>query len=110
MLARFWKLVFPTADRISSIQLRKAPTVETPFHDGSPSLFSISTTGIVDVKITRRRPGRVWYEATYWPARLQVSDDLSDELLDGTTELLPEQEVQVVGREGIMLIVIPILE
>lgn len=106
MLTTHWKLAFPTGDRISSIQLRKAPKVETPFHDGSPSLFSISTIGIVDVKITRRRPGRVWYEATYWPARLL----LSDESLDGITELLPEQEVQVIGREGIMLIVVPIPE
>lgn len=69
--------------------------------------FSPETIGIfpyeglaeVDAAITATRPGRVHFQATYWPARFvnaqhqQISDR-------GTL-------VNVVGRRGLMLLVQP---
>ena len=44
--------------------------------------------------------GRVYFQATYWPARLK-KPEFSDRLLPGT-------RVQVLGREGLTLLVAPV--
>lgn len=45
-------------------------------------------------------PGRVYFQATYWPARLEQSQVL-DRLLPGTM-------VEVLGRDGSTLLVAPV--
>jgi membrane protein implicated in regulation of membrane protease activity len=65
----------------------------------APELFPSPDTGIVDQAIAPNQPGRVKYQASYWPARLyQVT---------GSVQLQAQQAVQVVGREGITLLVQP---
>ncbi len=45
-------------------------------------------------------PGRVYFQATYWPARLE-----QPQFLD---RLLPGARVKVMGRDGLTLLVAPV--
>jgi membrane protein implicated in regulation of membrane protease activity len=56
--------------------------------------------GIVKRAITPQHSGRVYFQATYWPARL-----LSTVACEG---LQPGDPVEVVGREGLTLLVQPL--
>jgi membrane protein implicated in regulation of membrane protease activity len=55
--------------------------------------------GVVDQVIAPNQPGRIKYQASYWPARLYQ--------VKGAIQLDSQQVVQVVGREGITLLVQP---
>lgn len=62
-------------------------------------LFPQPGLGTVVETITTTQRGRVWFSASYWPARLH-----------GITEpvrLLPDESVLVIGREGIFLLIQP---
>jgi uncharacterized protein (DUF697 family) len=63
-------------------------------------LFSSIGTGIVEKTITPTQPGRIKYQASYWPARLYSKDE--------QVTLLPDDPVSVVGRQGITLLVVPV--
>ena len=54
----------------------------------------------VERTISGYYPGRVYFQATYWPARLQ-----QPQFLD---RLLPGMMVQVIGRDGLTLLVAPV--
>lgn len=68
--------------------------------DSSFGQLSKYKIGIVDVEIRGDRPGRVFFESTYWPAAL-AKDNLQ-------ITVFPGQPVSVVGRSGITLLVLPI--
>jgi membrane protein implicated in regulation of membrane protease activity len=61
------------------------------------TLFPEPFPGTVEETITSTQAGRVWYQATSWPARLYNSDD-------GVT-LEPKTSVTVVGRQGLTALV-----
>ena len=56
--------------------------------------------GVVERAITPSTPGRVYFQASYWPARLFQPDANSD--------LPPGAPVEVVGRESLTLLVKPL--
>lgn len=56
--------------------------------------------GKVEQMITPTRPGRVRFQATFWTAEFYYSDC--------QVAVLPGMSVNVVGRRGITLLVIPI--
>ncbi len=62
-------------------------------------MFAETVEGIVDEDISSSRRGRVKCLGSYWPA--QIYD------VDGEVSLVPEQKVSVIGRVGIILLVIP---
>jgi membrane protein implicated in regulation of membrane protease activity len=85
--------------------VRPWQSVANPSNWQSIELFSKPTIAIVDVTISCDRPGRVKYQSSYWPARfLQPYCDSQE-----TIVLKPKEEVRVVGREGITLLVAPIV-
>lgn len=55
--------------------------------------------GRIDRQVTAQRPGRVYFYATYWPARLSPTATLN--------ELQPGDPVEVVDRDGLTLLVKP---
>lgn len=63
-------------------------------------LFACAGIGKVEQTITSTMPGRVKFQTTYWPARLYLQDT--------QTTLLPEDTVNVIGRQGITLLVVPL--
>ncbi len=63
-------------------------------------LFSKPGTGIVEETITETQSGRVKFQATYWPARYYGQDN--------QVTLLPNDQVTVLGRQGITLLVVPV--
>jgi membrane protein implicated in regulation of membrane protease activity len=65
----------------------------------APEMFTTPEIGVVDKVIAPNQPGRIKYQASYWPARLYQ--------VGGTIQLDSQQVVQVVGREGITLLVQP---
>ncbi|MEM9153750.1 MAG: NfeD family protein [Cyanobacteria bacterium P01_F01_bin.33] len=67
--------------------------------------FSLSAIAIVDTPITHHGPGRVLYQASYWPARLILPDALAPDTIAPSIELSPGTTVSVVGRQGITLLV-----
>ncbi|WP_246843983.1 NfeD family protein [Hydrocoleum sp. CS-953] len=69
------------------------------FSNNAPKMFSKPQPGIVDEKITPDEPGRVKFKATYWPAMLFRGYSMT---------LEPGQEVAVIGRQGITLLVRPL--
>ncbi|MEB3339537.1 NfeD family protein [Okeania sp.] len=69
------------------------------FRCDAPKMFSKPQPGVVEEKITSDEPGRVKYKTTYWPAMLFRDDSMT---------LAPGQEVAVVGRQGITLLVRPL--
>lgn len=56
--------------------------------------------GRIDCQVTVQNPGRVYFYATYWPARLSPTATLN--------ELNPGDLVEVVDRKGLTLIVKPL--
>jgi membrane-bound ClpP family serine protease len=54
--------------------------------------------GIVDQPIAPHQPGRIRFQGTYWKAELAYSD---------CGKLGSGEHVQVVGRRGITLLVVP---
>jgi hypothetical protein len=60
--------------------------------------FAYQTQGILDRPITSETPGRVYFEATYWRARL---------LQPTHTTLQPGDTVEVLGRNGLTLLIQP---
>ncbi len=62
-------------------------------------LFPQLSTGTVEQTISSTQPGRVKFQATYWPAQFYLSD--YKETLD------PNELVAVVGRQGLNLLVVP---
>ncbi len=69
------------------------------FRCDAPKMFSKAEVGVVEEKITADEPGRVKYKSTYWPAMLFRGNSMT---------LEPGQEVAVVGRQGITLLVRPL--
>lgn len=66
------------------------------------TLFPKPGMGIIEEIITESQPGRVNFQATYWPARLYNPEH--------KVILLPNTSVVVIGREGITLLVVPVNE
>jgi membrane protein implicated in regulation of membrane protease activity len=68
-------------------------------------LFKEQKKARVEHTITPQRKGRVFYEGTYWPARLySVADGaIADYALDVSSW------VTVIGRQGLTLLVVPLL-
>ena len=65
-------------------------------------IFSKPGIGEVEQIITETQPGRVKFQATYWPARLHNPEY--------EITLVPNTPVTVIGREGITLLVVPVSE
>ncbi|MBE9135744.1 NfeD family protein [Nodosilinea sp. LEGE 07088] len=72
----------------------------TPFPDHDFS--TCQGRGTVNRLVTTQHPGRVYFQATYWPARLSQTATPS--------ELQPGDPVEVVGRDGLTLLVKPLPE
>lgn len=64
------------------------------------SLFPEPAAGIVEETITPTQPGRVRFQCTSWPARFYN--------LEGEATLAPDDQVDVVGRQGVTLFVVPV--
>lgn len=64
------------------------------------TLFPKPGMGIIEEIITESQPGRVNFQATYWPARLYNPEQ--------EVTLLPNTPVTVIGRQGITLLVVPV--
>jgi membrane-bound ClpP family serine protease len=64
-----------------------------------PEIFSAPTQGKVEQTITQNHPGRVECFGTCWAAQLYPTDCI--------TALFPGQLVNVIGRKGITLLVVP---
>lgn len=62
-------------------------------------LFARPGIGEVVQMITPDRRGRIKFKATFWPARFYSHSQ---------SEALPSEQVAVVGRDGITLLVTPI--
>ncbi|MGD1712079.1 NfeD family protein [Dapis sp. BLCC M172] len=69
------------------------------FRCDAPKMFSKAEVAVVEEKITADEPGRVKYKTTYWPAMLFRGYSMT---------LEPGQEVAVIGRQGITLLVRPL--
>lgn len=63
------------------------------------NLFPEPLPGWTEEKISYNQPGRVWFQASHWPAKLQDND--------ARTVLKPGQSLLVVGIENITLLVVP---
>jgi hypothetical protein len=66
------------------------------------TLFPKPGQGIIEEIITESHPGRVNFQATYWPARLYNPEQ--------KVTLLPNTPVTIIGRQGITLLVVPVSE
>lgn len=64
------------------------------------TLFPEPSPGKVEQTIATTQPGRVEFQATYWPARFYHCE--------GEVTLVPDDPVMVVGRQGITLLVVPV--
>ena len=71
------------------------------FAPSEVEIFSEPLMGIVENKITQNQPGRVKCLATYWPARFYHSNC--------NVIVFPDQVVKVVGRQGITMLVVPVI-
>ena len=67
------------------------------FKTDPPILFSGPLLGVVTTTICPNQAGRIKFQGSYWPAKLHQSSH--------ATCILPNQVVQVVGRQGITLLV-----
>lgn len=72
----------------------------TSFLRGMSTENSVSPFARVERTIYRYDPGRVYFQATYWPARLEQPQFLE--------RLLPGTKVKVLGRDGLTLLVAPV--
>ncbi|MGB3240432.1 MAG: NfeD family protein [Geitlerinemataceae cyanobacterium] len=84
------------------------PSVVSSSNWQSIELFPTPEIAIVDVTISGDRPGRVKYQSSYWPARFFDSPNDANCAIEHSIALKPKEEVMVVGREGITLLVTPI--
>jgi membrane protein implicated in regulation of membrane protease activity len=68
-------------------------------------LFKKPKTARVERTITARLKGRVFFEGTYWPARVYEAADgtISDYAFDVSSW------VTVIGRQGLTLLVVPLI-
>jgi membrane protein implicated in regulation of membrane protease activity len=66
----------------------------------SSDLTAFQGRGVVERMITPSTPGRVSFQASYWPARLVQPG--------AATRLQPGDPVTVVGRESLTLLVKPL--
>ncbi|MEO1069830.1 MAG: NfeD family protein [Cyanobacteria bacterium J06638_6] len=66
----------------------------------SSDLTAFQGRGIVERTITPSTPGRVYFRASYWPARFFQTD--------ANSELSPGAPVEVVDRDGLTLLVKPL--
>ncbi|MEA5449401.1 NfeD family protein [Leptolyngbya sp. CCNP1308] len=64
-------------------------------------LFETPKTARVERPITAQLEGRVYYEGTYWPARIYEG------VIDVGIALAPSSWVTVVGRYGLTLLIVP---
>ncbi|WOD38939.1 NfeD family protein [Nodosilinea sp. E11] len=64
-------------------------------------LFDTPKPARVECPITAQLKGRVFYEGTYWPARLYEA------AADASSALAVSSWVTVVGRQGLTLLVSP---
>lgn len=69
------------------------------FFDRKSPIVPLGGIGKVKQAITSSKPGRIYYRATYWPARFS-------ELYEPQT-IIPGEQVRVVGRQGLTLLVVP---
>jgi membrane protein implicated in regulation of membrane protease activity len=69
-------------------------------------LFKEPKTARVERTITARLKGRVFFEGTYWPARVYeaAEDIVNDDALDVSSW------VTVIGRHGLTLLVLPMVK
>ena len=65
----------------------------------SVKLFKKPDYGQVKETINQARPGRVKWKSSYWPAQFYQTE--------AHVSILPGEQVQVVGRQGITLLVVP---
>ena len=65
----------------------------------SVKLFKKPGNGQVKETINQDQPGRVKWKASYWPAQFYQTE--------AHVSILPGEQVQVVGRQGITLLVMP---
>lgn len=70
---------------------------------GEIDLFPKPGIGQVEKTITATQPGRIHFRATSWPARFCYPDSQPD----GSLKVIPGEDVIVVGRQGITLLVVP---
>ncbi|NET32063.1 MAG: hypothetical protein F6K19_08675 [Cyanothece sp. SIO1E1] len=63
-------------------------------------LFPFIGDGKVERTITPRQPGRVYFQATYWPARFYQPNC--------QVTVCPGEPVKVVGRDGLTLLIVPV--
>lgn len=75
---------------------RKAMNLFQP----APDFFPFQGSGTVDRTVQSQNPGRVYFQATYWPTRLANSNS--------PQPLPPGSCVQVLGRDGLTLFVQPV--
>jgi membrane protein implicated in regulation of membrane protease activity len=68
-------------------------------------LFKEPKTARVERTITARLKGRVFFEGTYWPARVYETA----EGLVGDYALDVSSWVTVIGRQGLTLLVVPLV-
>jgi membrane protein implicated in regulation of membrane protease activity len=66
----------------------------------SADLTTFQGRGIVERTITPSTPGRVYFQASYWPARFFHPG--------ASNELPPGAPVEVVDRDGLTLLVKPL--
>lgn len=66
------------------------------------TFFPQPGAGKVEQTITPTQPGRVKFQATYWPARLYDPEE--------DVTLVPDEPVTVIGRQGITLLITPVSE
>ncbi len=64
------------------------------------TMFPKPSVGTVEQTITHHQPGRVKFQASYWPARLYQPDY--------PLAVFPGERVRIVGRQGITLLVVAV--
>ena len=66
---------------------------------GNSDPFPFKGTGKVEQTIDQNHSGRVYFQATYWPARFYNTDC--------QVKAVPGESIKIVGRQGLTLLVIP---
>jgi hypothetical protein len=93
------KWMQPTHD-ISNLNRGTNTMNEFFFRSSSPEFFPNPIVGKVAQPITATQPGRVRHEGTSWPAALYQPDR--------PMMILPGNTVNIVGIQGITLLIVPI--
>jgi membrane protein implicated in regulation of membrane protease activity len=63
-------------------------------------ILAFQGQGTVDQVVSNMGPGRVYFKASYWPAKLAQTTNFN--------QLLPGSPVEIVGREGLTLLIRPL--